>query len=51
MTDKADYHSKALMNAPTDMMVGASIWYMADKPLQNEFDWYVKNQKILCLQL
>jgi len=26
MTDKADYHSKALMNAPTDMMVGASIW-------------------------
>jgi hypothetical protein len=45
MTDKADYHSKALMNAQSDMMVGASIWYMADKSLQSEFDWYVKTKK------
>lgn len=45
MTDKGDYPTRALQNAPSDMMVGVSGWYMTDKELQRDFDWYVRTKK------
>jgi len=48
---QSGYHSKAFKwMRQRIMMVGASIWYMADKTASEEFDWYVENQ-ILVLQL
>lgn len=44
-TEKADYHVKALQNSSMDMMVGVSLWFMADKELQRDFDWYVRTKK------
>ncbi|MDI1324864.1 MAG: BREX system P-loop protein BrxC [Algoriphagus sp.] len=45
LIDKSDYHTKALSNAPGDLMIGLSHWFMKDKDLVRDFEWYAKTKK------